>query len=270
MFEPKILGYINLPEKKIRPEEYRGFLEEKMSGVGREVNEQFEHKLLDSSGSILMAENSDLEADLKFVDDLESNWAREQHKTVTEWRESKKRNSATITEMAVTFSLHRLLQERFIVARSSSYDDYKYGVDNVLIDKETGAVVCGFDEVLGHEGDDGGEKKKEKIEKILSHGGASLKYGATIEEGKVKRKELKNIPTFYLSLSKLELDNLLKDLKSSNNPTNNEKEIAFKMISSLESQYEQAKENDYHPALKTNLEAFAKSLETIKEELNKN
>jgi hypothetical protein len=270
MSELKILGYINLPEKKIRPEEYRGFLEDKMSGVGKEVNEQFEHKLLDSSGSIIMSENSDLENDLKFVDDLENNWAREQHKTVAEWRESKKKNSSTITEMAVTLSLHRLLQERFIVARSSSYDDYKYGVDNVLIDKETGAVVCGFDEVLGHEGDDGGEKKKEKIEKILSRGGASLKYGATIEDGKIQRKELKNIPTFYLSLSKLELDNLLKDLKTNGRPTENERQIALKMIHSLEIQYAQAQENDYHPALKANLESFAKSLETIKEELNKN
>lgn len=269
MQEFKILGHIDLPEKKIRPEEYRNFLETKMKEVGDGVNEKITHQLLDESGSIFMS-GEDANKDLQFVNNLESNWAREQHKTIEDWCLAKEKNPATITEMAVTLSLHRLLENRFIVARASSYDDYVNHVDNVLIDKETGAVVCGFDEVLGHDGDDGGEKKREKINKILNHGGASLKYGATITNGEIERKELKNIPTFFLSLSKVELDNLLKDLKLSSSPTNNERQLAFKMLASLESQYENIADRDYHPGLKANLLAFSDSLNIIKEELNKN
>jgi hypothetical protein len=270
MQEFKILGHIDLPERKIKPEEYRELLENKMLEIGNEVNEQFGYKFLDKGGNILMAEHQDLVDDENFVVGLEEEWANRQYKTVEEWRKSKDRNPATITEMAVTLVLHRLLSDRFIVARASTFDDYKYGVDNVLIDKKTGAVVCGFDEVLGYEGDDGGEKKDEKIKKSLAHGGTSLKYGATIEDGKIKRQELKNIPTFYLSLSKEELSSLLKDLKSNNQATENEKHLVLKMLSSLDKQYSEAKDIASNQVLKENLDKFADSFEIIKQEINKN
>jgi len=270
MQEFKIIGHIELPEKKLRPEEYRGLLENKMAEISNEVNEQFAYKFLDKSGNILMAEHPDLVADQNFVTSLEENWAREQYKTIDEWRESKEKNPATITEMTVTLVLHRLLRDRFIVARASSFDDYKYGVDNVLIDKETGAVVCGFDEVLGFTGDDGGTKKDEKIKKSLAHGGTSLKYGATIKDGQIARQELKNIPTFYLSLSKEDLGALLKDLKANSEPTENEKHLALKMLNSLDKQYSEAKEIAVNEVLRENLDKFAGSLETIKQQINKN
>jgi len=270
MQEFKIIGKIELPEKKIKPEEYREFLEHKLADNGREVNEELGEDFLDEKGTILMSGGLELENDQQFVADLENNWAREQHKTVGEWRQSKDRNPATIAEMAVTASLHRLLKERFIVARASVYDDYRYGIDNVLIDKETGAVVCGLDEVLGHDGDDGASKKEEKIKKILAKGGASLKYGATINNGKLERQSLKNIPTFYLSLSKEELDNLLKDLKGSAEATEREKDLALKIISSLERQAESNKMEIKNEDLALNFEKFSTSLEIIKKQINKN
>lgn len=268
MQEFKIIGHIELPEKKIKPESYRGFLEDKMLEIGNEVNEEFSYNLIDHQGSIKMADTETSESDKKAVIDLETKWAAEQHKTLAEWRYSKDKNPSNITEMAVTLVLHRLLKNRFIVARASAYDDYHYGVDNVLIDKETGAVVCGFDEVLGYEGDDGAEIKDAKTKKILARGGTSLKYGATIEAGQIKRQELKNIPTFFLSLSKAELDILLKDLQSSNQPTNNEKNLALKMLTSLDKQYSEAKEIAVHETLQANLDKFAGSLEVIKQQIN--
>jgi hypothetical protein len=71
MGELKILGHIDLPEKKIRPEEYRNLLEKKMSDISLEVNEQFSCEFLDDKGSILMSGET-AEADQKFVDDLEN------------------------------------------------------------------------------------------------------------------------------------------------------------------------------------------------------
>lgn len=270
MFGPKIIGKIELPEKKIRPEEYRELLENKLAQEAWEINGQYGYELLNNHGSILMAEHPDLKKDEEFVEALETNWAREQHKTPAEWRLSREKNPATITEMAVTLALQRLLKERFVVARASAFDDYKYGVDNVLIDKETGAVVCGFDEVLGFTGDDGGNKKDKKIKDSLARGGSSLKYGATILDGKIKRQELNNIPTFYLSLSKEELGELLKDLKNNNEPTANEKSLVKKILSSLDKQYNEAGEVAVGSALKDNLNNFAASLEVIKQEINKN
>lgn len=270
MSELKILGHIDLPEKKARPEEYRDLLEKKMFSVSREVNKQFDCEFLDSKGSILISDSETVEADKKFVNDLEINWANHQYKTLEEWRQSRDRNPATITEMAVTTTLHRLLGERFIVARASAYDDYKYGIDNVLIDKETGAVVCGFDEVLGFEGNDGSEVKSKKTKEVLSDGGSNLKYGATISDGKIVRKELNSIPTFYLSLSKEELMSLLKDIKVSEVPTENEKKIALQMIASLENQYEEAQKIANGLKLMKNLEKFAASLSVIQEHINKN
>jgi len=269
MQEFKILGYIDLPEKKIKPEEYRGLLESKMLGISQEVNESFSHDLLDKEAKIKMNDSPELESDKKFVNEREQEWANVNRKTVEQWQEARDRNPATITELAVTLVLHRLLKERFIVARASTLDDYKYGVDNVLIDKVTGAVVCGFDEVLGFDGDDGGEKKSKKIKDTLSAGGTSLKYGATIVDGKIARQSLKNIPTFFLSLSKEELNLLLKDLKSNELPTENEKKLVLKMVSSLESQYEGAKKISLNYNLQKNLEKFATSLEIIKNQINK-
>lgn len=269
MQELKILGKIELPEKKVRPEEYRSLLENGMADISRETNAEFAYDLLDHTAAIKMADHPDLWSDQIFVSELEANWAREQHKTADEWRRARDKNPASITEMAVTLSLHRLLSRRFVVARASAYDDYRHHVDNVLIDKETGAVVCGFDEVLGYEGDDGGERKGEKIQKILKGGGSSLKYGATIEDGKIVRHELKNIPTFYLSLSKGELDSLLKDLKTENLPTANEKNLALKMLDSLGRQYEEAEEIVINPLLQENLAKFSTSLEIIRQEICK-
>lgn len=264
MQEFKILGHIDLPERKIRPEEYRELLKGKMTEISHEVNEQFGCDFLDENGSILMAESDTLEEDKKTVSDLEENWAREQHKTVLEWRWARDKNTATITEMAITLVFHRMLKDRFIVARAATIDDYENGADNVLIDKETGAVVCGFDEVYDGEGN-----KDEKTKEALSDGGTSLKYGATIIDGQIVRKKLNSIPTFYISLTKTDLDKLLKDLKSSNEPTETEKNIVLQMITSLEKQYSEAKEIANGLKLLKNLDSFAESLEIIKNQINK-
>ena len=268
MQEFKIIGHIDLPERKIRPEEYRNFLEAQMRDLQSSVNEEFGYHLLDEENKISIEGGPDTESDQKFISDLETNWATQERKTVEEWQKSKDRNPSTIAELAITLVLHKLLGNRFIVARASTFDDYKHHVDNVLIDKETGAVVCGFDEVLGFTGDDGSEKKDKKIKENLSRGGTSLKYGATIVDGKVERKSLENIPTFFLSLSKEELSSLLVDLKSNKLPTEAEKKIVLKMIASLESQYDDAKKIAINNNLNKNLDKFAASLEIIKNQIN--
>lgn len=268
MQELKILGRIELPEKKIRPEDFRELLENKMLDIQAEVNKEFSCNFLDHKAGIVMAGGAKSEADKKSVAEIEQRWAQEQHKTLAEWRWSKDKNPATIAEMAITLVFHKLLSKRFVVARASTLDDYKHGIDHVLIDKETGAAVCGFDEVLGFQGDDGGDKKNEKIKKTILEGGTSLEYGATIVDGKIERQELKNIPTFFLSLSKEELAKLLVDLKSTESVTANGKEIVLKMLASLDEQYVKARSIAINKSLLENLEKFSHSLEVIKQQVS--
>lgn len=264
----KIIGKIELPEKKIRPQEYRRLLEDKLSRRSQEINEQLGVEFLDNQGAIKIPAGEAGARDRQFVDDLESDWATRSYKTVEEWRETKAKNPSTIAEMAVTLSLSRQLGERFIVARASSYDDYKYGVDNLLIDKITGATVCGFDDVLGFTGDDGGSKKQQKMEKALAAGGSTVKYGATVENGQLKRKSLANLPTFYLSLSKEELDGLLADLKAGGEVTAREKEVASKLINSLTEQREKADQIAKAAPLQENLNRFDASLAVMRQLIN--
>jgi len=266
--EFKIVGHINLPEKRIRPEEYQNFLEAEMQKVQTGINEEFKCDLLDEENKISMEGAVGAEADKKFVAGRELEWSSLERKTVAEWQRSKNKNPSTIAEMAITLVLHRLLGNRFIVARASTFDDYRHHVDNVLIDKETGAVVCGFDEVLGFTGDDGSAKKDKKIKENLARGGTSLKYGATIVNGQIERKSLENIPTFFLSLSKEELSKLLIDLKTNQVPTDNEKQIVLKMVASLENQSVEAEKISINYKLKENLAKFNDSLKVIKNQIN--
>ncbi|MFA6369928.1 MAG: hypothetical protein WCX09_03050, partial [Patescibacteria group bacterium] len=97
----KILGKIELPEKKIRPEEYRYFLEEKLATRSREINEDWNLDFLDENGTIKIPDDESNAADRQFVFTREQEWAAYQHKTVAEWQAARAKNPSLIAEMAV-------------------------------------------------------------------------------------------------------------------------------------------------------------------------
>jgi pyruvate dehydrogenase complex dehydrogenase (E1) component len=100
---------------------------------------------------------------------------------------------------------HRILGREFVVASASVYDDYFNGIDTVLVDKETGDVICALDEVHDEEGRARHQKKIESIIKTAKKGGAKIKYGITFEKddktgaNKLVQKTISNIPKFYLN-----------------------------------------------------------------------
>ena len=51
-------------------------------------------------------------------------------------------------EQIVPIILTKVAPERLIVVRSSKYDDYRNGVDTIIIDRETGNIICSVDEVI--------------------------------------------------------------------------------------------------------------------------
>lgn len=216
------------------------------SHLNKEVNEKFPY-FINKEGQIGMNGFSDeeTEKDRKDVLAKEKLFSGDDGKDKLEWSRDKKRNTSNITEIALTILLQKSLGKDFIVARSSKYDDYINGVDQVIIYVPTGEVVCGFDEVIGNIGDDGGEKKKDKLEKIMARGGANIKYGAKLKDGKLVRSEVKNVPAFYVSLSKESLRELLESLK--NNPEGSsevEERIFSGLLNSLESQVSGQNLND--------------------------
>jgi hypothetical protein len=200
--------------------------------------------------------------DQKIISSQEESWAKDEGKTVDDWKKSREKNPAAIAELAVSVLLHKAIGDKFIIARASKFDDYQNGVDNVLIDRENGNIVCGFDEVLGREGNDGSEKKKLKLMREAERGGINIRYGATIEKGELMRKSFRNIPAFYLGLSKDELGQILESLDKGERLSESEKTVLNKLFMSLDTQINDLENDEYvrDVNLKRNLTNFKDSL----------
>ncbi len=228
MSELKILGKIDLnqfsKDKKphINMEESFRFLNKELENISLEFGKSY-GDFIEKDGSIKM-----IGQDEKFHKDIVS--------TKSEIYGDKK-DFPQMAELAITVFLNKIIGDRFIVVRSSKYDDYEHGVDNVLVDKKTGFVVCGFDQVLGIGNDDGSSKKREKVEKINQKGGAKLEYGIKLDENqKIQITKMKNIPAFFLGLTKDDLISLVKNMTESKDSAGLDKSILNKIWRSLKEQ----------------------------------
>ncbi len=266
----KIVGKIDLPvtEKKLdfRPEKYLAPLKDLLKNQSTEVNSEY-GDLLSEESKIKMAgsyrgenqaihkvEDRLLGEDQRQVEKIAARFAAKDNLDFEAWRAKREVGAPEMAEMAVTALLHKFMGQDFIVARASEYDDYLNGVDTVLIDKKTGAVICGFDEVLGSFGDNGGDIKRLKIQEKMERGGSALHFGATIEDGVLKRRSLEKLPTFYLSLSKEELMKLLVDLTSEQEEAGeSSRKIFVKFINLIREQIKNDKRLDLDQRLKSNL-----------------
>ncbi len=232
----------NKKEKSLNPEINLRNLKVSLESLSQEANQAFSN-FLEADGRIAII-GRDADQDQKLVDSQEEGFSQNQGKSLKQWQGDTEKNPANLTEMALTITLHKFLKNDFIVARASRYDDYNNGVDQVIVDKKTGDVICGFDEVFTSGFDGGGEKKVEKMKKIKEKGGAEIKYGATLENDQLVRSHIKNVPAFYLALSKDELKELLEVLANKNTViTEVEINIFNKLLDSLETQASQDQDN---------------------------
>ena len=119
--------------------------------------------------------------------------------------EKRLRNEGEQFELITALILEKFLSRRFVVLRSSPHDDIQNGVDTVLLDKETGKIVCAFDEV----GDDKAlldEKEARSARTNLIKGGISLDYGFRKDKnGKFVPASVENLPLFHLAISSKDL-----------------------------------------------------------------
>lgn len=187
---------------------------------------------------------------------------------VEQYLKNKNEQKSNQAEMAITALLHKILKERFIVVRASTFDDYMHGMDNLILDRETGAVICAFDEVIRNESDEpGASKKLDKIKKHAMSGGRKAKYGIALENGKLVRSPLDHVPVFYLELKSADLDRLAEDLHANfgNEPTHLETKLYTLLVSSIDEQKRTLESLPSLPGVtEKNLKAFGETLEVLK------
>ncbi len=292
-----------VPLSRLKPREKpkaRENYTEKLSVMMREISERVNketlakhglRKFLHSDGSLNMAgyagelySAEDVESDSDRVHDMEVEFSRAkisqvqafyrekygaktQEEIVEHWRKEKKQNKNGQMEMAVTGLLHKILKDDFLVVRAAAFDDYKNGVDNIILNKRTGEAICAFDEV--HEGGAGERthEKMDKIKKVAAKGGARVRYGIKLENGELKRAEMTTLPVFYLGLKSDELTELLAkmDFNPDGAVTPAEYDVFAKLTASLKEQKQILDGTDVPPAVRNKLETFEGLLEEFEE-----
>lgn len=227
-----------------------------------------EEDIFDDEGTVYAQDRFNSSADNPGVqkDYKEKYGVETPEEIVVKYRENKEASKSSQAEMIITALLHKILKERFLVVRSSVFDDYKHGMDNLILDKETGAVICAFDEVLENLGDKerGASKKIEKIKKAAIKGGNEAKYGISFRGETLTRSHLRNIPVFYLTLESkdlIELTDLLYNNKESLGDA--ETKLFSHLVSSIKEQKEMLEKLNLPPVMKRRLEGFEASLTTL-------
>jgi hypothetical protein len=147
--------------------------------------------------------------DKKIVERLKNKWRQEEGKrrgkelSDEEFEKIINKKRGVIFEKLKVVLFNKHLGEYFICTRTSEYDDYVNGVDNIIVSKKTGKVVAAVD-VVSDSLDEVGrrsEEKKEQAYKTNLNGGANVDYGFTIEGDTIKLTSCKEVPIFCLELS---------------------------------------------------------------------
>lgn len=161
--------------------------------------------------------------------------------------------------------------EGFVIARSSTYDDWSSGADTILLDRETGALVCAFDEV----GDTTGEayEKKQRLirKRNLEGGGVHLKYGLSMAAKGDKRNvtpaAVNNVPIFYIALRSAFIDKGMSEFQSDPKAQSPfEQQLFSYFVATISQQIEGLKlyGNRLNPNLKKGLGDFESAMNRIK------
>jgi hypothetical protein len=166
-------------------------------------------------------------------------------KIIEKFKRLQSEGKSGLLEMAITGLLHKVLKSEYIVVRSSSFDDFEHGADNLIMDKVTGQVVCAFDEVHGEETHGRIEEKKKKLLRKARQGGSKIKHGLSLQTDKkdpqkknLVRGTLNNIPSLYLALDSNTLDELLNNMNydPSSAPTATELKVFDQLMKLVDSE----------------------------------
>jgi len=169
-----------------------------------------------------------LEADNKEVKRLQE--VHEEGLSETEIQRRRSGNHGEL-ELLAAAVFSEFMGDRFDVVRSSLFDDFNNEVETILVDRETGNIVCAFDEV----GELKGKKFEDKKNKVLGINkdqlGARLKYGIHLDSktGAITPQCVEHIPIFYIALTSDLLGEGLKKFQV--DPENNKKLFQYFLLS---------------------------------------
>ena len=268
--ELKILGKIPLEQlertkRKKSPEVFFPEIKNELRGLVERVNARFGN-ILNSDGRVRVRSKEDY----NFVTVKEDAWARESGMTLEDYRLKKEKSKGNLAEMAITLLLDKISEGRLLSVRSSKWDDYENGIDNLLLDTKTGAVICGLDEVFDDFGQSANEEKEDKVMTKFNKGGAYARYGLRLDKkrDRVNIERVNNLPTFFISLNRESLVDILENLKNEE-LKQSEKNVLIQIISSLKSQLNKMTENEEKipTNLKSNLDKIPEIINFLEEKI---
>jgi hypothetical protein len=174
-------------------------------------------------------------------------------------------------EMLAYAILSKNLGDQFVVARASRHDDRANKVDTLILDKQTGNLVCAFDEVGVTSGPRYEEKQALVTNRNLDEGGASLKYGIGIREEEGKKKivpvaETKHLPLFYLAVPSDRIKQGMKEFVADPTEQSEFEELLFTyFIGTISTQIDALKlyTKSLHPELRKGLDGFKNIIGTF-------
>lgn len=173
------------------------------------------------------------------------------------WDKSQAERKSELMEMSVMIILHKALRDDYVVCRANKYDDY-HGVDNVIVHKATGTVLCAFDDVKDVAGGIYEWQKEEYIDKF---GPQTITYGFTFVDNNLVAKETANVPKMYLSFDDKQFYKMIDSVngKDLNSISEDEYMIYSYIIKSLISQIDSLrKKYSNNQALIDNLDKLEK------------
>jgi len=213
---------------------------------------------------------NEIKRDQKIVKNYQKEWYGSSDVVEKEIKKQKRETSGEKLEMLKTVIFNKFLGDRFITIRTSLYDDIVNKIDNVLVDRESGNVVCAVDEI---EDTTSGllESKKEKILERNREGGGKLKYGIGLRKNAKEglgfmAEEFTDIPIFCLALDYKRMESVIKYLESSVSISEPERKLFEYFIRSMEAQVEELEKKDlrFSGPMKKRLGAFRFILPAIK------
>lgn len=164
-------------------------------------------------------------------------------------------------EMLKTAIFHKNLSPDYIVVRTSKYDDYANNVDNIILNRKTGSVICAFDDIAPIGEYYYKEKKRKTLNRNKANNGATIKYGISVDKEKIVLSRMNNIPIFYLALGP---DMLKKGIEEFGD-NKQEKKLFEILISEIELQIKKIEYEfkNLDPELKKHFDDFKKFIESI-------
>lgn len=226
-------------------------LSENLRAEGIPVNNECR---LQISGFKNVYPQDDIEIDIKIVLELQKKWSEE----------GGVKKEGEQFEIIKTIIFNKFLGNDFVAVRSSLYDDFKNGIDNIILDKKTGNLVCAFDEVASISGKEFEDKKDKVLSRNIKQKGVKLKYSIYLKDGEIALGPTEQIPIFYLALPSSRLKEAINRLSPSlEEKTDYERKLFEFFISLIEHQIKTLR---LYPQVE---EILSKSINSFEDRLKK-